>query len=164
MGATPDEAVSNLGEVRSLWIQGRLASGSTVPEPSVASSYSGKFVLRVPKGLHRLAEYRAHQEGVSLNSLITALLSGALGYPSQEARQSQEFGDHENTHASLYGQPLWTSQAWEIEASSNTAVNEEISGLILAIAKQIGNHNKSPYKLVDCENYYDENQVHVAAK
>jgi predicted RNase H-like HicB family nuclease len=81
MGSSPNEAVKSLDEVRLLWIEGQLANGSPIPEPSQAEEYSGKFVLRVPKGLHRLADRRARQEGVSLNIFITSLLAGALGYP-----------------------------------------------------------------------------------
>jgi hypothetical protein len=39
---------------------------------------SGKFVVRVPKTLHKVLEVEAHQEGVSLNQLTLAKLSVSL--------------------------------------------------------------------------------------
>lgn len=51
------------------------------PEPEVRSSresYSGKFVVRVPKSLHAALTAEAAAEGVSLNQLVVAKLSVQL--------------------------------------------------------------------------------------
>jgi predicted RNase H-like HicB family nuclease len=80
-GEDPTSAVENLEAMKRLWIEGQLASGRPIPEPSAEEKYSGKFVLRIPKGLHRLAEFRARQEGVSLNAYVSNVLAGALGFP-----------------------------------------------------------------------------------
>jgi antitoxin HicB len=79
-GDTPNDAVENLKGVRDLWIEGQLKSGNSIPEPSSPDKYSGKFVLRIPKILHRMADNQARREGVSLNTYITSVLSGALTY------------------------------------------------------------------------------------
>ena len=35
------------------WLEVALEDGQIVPEPKPAEDYSGKFVVRVPKSLHR---------------------------------------------------------------------------------------------------------------
>jgi antitoxin HicB len=83
-GASPNEAVDSLAEVRRLWLRGQIESGNPIPEPTQVDRYSGKFVLRIPKTLHRLVDVRSKQQGVSLNSYISCVLAGALGFPNGE--------------------------------------------------------------------------------
>jgi predicted RNase H-like HicB family nuclease len=170
MGSSPNEAVQSLDEVRLLWIEGQLANGSPIPEPSQAEEYSGKFVLRVPKGLHRLADRRARQEGVSLNSFITSLFAGALGYPLHEAERSLQGRQGGAIEASLHEHSLWASQEWEIAMANASKPSEEqvsgyeLAGFIVAVAKQIGSHNKSPFKLGECEDYSAEKEIHATSR
>jgi predicted HicB family RNase H-like nuclease len=59
-------------------------AGRPVPPPTVdaAEAYSGKWVLRTPKSLHRGLAEQARQEGVSLNALAVAMLAQGLGQRS----------------------------------------------------------------------------------
>jgi antitoxin HicB len=52
--------------------------GRPVPPP-VTEHYTGKFTVRIPRSLHRNLATRAKAEGVSLNQLVTHLLSQGLG-------------------------------------------------------------------------------------
>jgi antitoxin HicB len=168
MGETPNEAVDSLNQVRTLWLEGQLANGSPIPEPSQVEKYSGKFVLRIPKGLHRLADYRARREGVSLNSYITYVLAGALGFPLPENKPQ---GGIERAERGVYENWCRTNLDWEIERVGASTPNE-IQGLdfglahfIVAVAKQIGSHNKSAFKLGECEDYHRvEKESHPASK
>lgn len=75
-GDNPAEALEGLNEAKELWISARLDSGLSVPEPSSEEeSYSGKFVLRIPKSLHRALDERARAESMSLNSYLLYLLT-----------------------------------------------------------------------------------------
>lgn len=56
--------------------------GNPIPEPSSKKEYSGKFVLRVPKSLHRKLASLAEEEGVSLNHLLNTLLVEMVGRAS----------------------------------------------------------------------------------
>ena len=49
------------------WIEAKLEAGYSIPMPVDSDSYSGKFVLRLPKSLHAKLAMEAEQEGVSLN-------------------------------------------------------------------------------------------------
>jgi antitoxin HicB len=61
------------------WIETALADGQPVPQPRQQAEYSGKFVLRVPRRLHRQLAETAETEGVSLNQLCNSLLAQGLG-------------------------------------------------------------------------------------
>jgi predicted RNase H-like HicB family nuclease len=74
-GDTPDEAIQNLNSVKQLWIAGRLEGGQEVPEPLQVEDFSGKFVLRIPRMLHRSLDREAKRQRVSLNQYIAHLLS-----------------------------------------------------------------------------------------
>lgn len=62
-------------EIRTLWIEGEYEDGATIPEPSSGTRYSGKFVVRLPKSLHRDLVEAAESEGTSLNAYVTYLLA-----------------------------------------------------------------------------------------
>ncbi len=72
---TVEEAMENIEEARSLWIETAYEFGDEIPLPSTDIEYSGKFLLRMPKTLHRNLAENAEKEGVSLNQYILALLS-----------------------------------------------------------------------------------------
>jgi antitoxin HicB len=74
-GDTLDAAVKSLNETKELWIKGRVDAGQPVPEPSQIEDFSGKFVLRIPRSLHRSLDREAKRQGVSLNQYILHLLS-----------------------------------------------------------------------------------------
>ena len=62
----------------------------TIPLPSSATriSYSGRWLLRTPKSLHKRLSERAKAEGVSLNTLAVTLLADiALGFVGKAAPQ-----------------------------------------------------------------------------
>jgi predicted HicB family RNase H-like nuclease len=48
-----------------------------VPEPLATRTYSGHFVTRVPRELHRRLAIEAAEQGVSLNRLIALRLSAS---------------------------------------------------------------------------------------
>lgn len=66
-GETFQEAYEGIQEAMEGWIETKLNNGFTVPTPVDTESYSGKFVLRLPKSLHCRLAMEAEKEGVSLN-------------------------------------------------------------------------------------------------
>lgn len=68
------EIASAAEEIRTLWIEGEYEDGHDIPEP-VTKEYSGKFVVRLPKTLHRTLVEQAEREGVSLNAYVNYLLA-----------------------------------------------------------------------------------------
>jgi antitoxin HicB len=67
------------------WIETALEDGQSIPLPRSVEAYSGRFVVRIPKSLHRELVERAEREGVSLNTLVNVALGKAVG----QTRSSQ---------------------------------------------------------------------------
>jgi antitoxin HicB len=79
LGQTRAEALTALEDVAVSWLEGTLEKGLAVPSPVEAEQFSGKFVLRLPKSLHRRASHAARRDGVSLNQFIVATLAIEVG-------------------------------------------------------------------------------------
>ena len=79
-GDTVTEAHANLDEAMEVWLESHLEDGDPIPEPLTAEHFSGKFVVRVAKTLHRDLSLRAEHEGISLNQYVVTQLAKAVGY------------------------------------------------------------------------------------
>lgn len=77
-GSTEAAAVKELKSMFVLWVEDALDSGDRIPEPEMESLPSGKWLQRVPRRLHRELTELAERENVSLNQLVTAMLSEGL--------------------------------------------------------------------------------------
>ena len=66
-GDTYDEAYNDVKEAMESYIETKLANKIEIPLPMDTTDYSGKFIVRLPKTLHKLLSKRAKEEGVSLN-------------------------------------------------------------------------------------------------
>ena len=91
---TFEELGEMVGDAMRGWLSVALTEGLPIPEPQPQSDeeYSGKFVLRLPRSLHRQLAEVARREGVSLNQYINVSLAQAVGaaavastrYPAEE--------------------------------------------------------------------------------
>lgn len=66
------------------------ADGSPPPVPFECPAFSGQFRVWVPVSMHESLTARARYEGISLNTLIVALLAEGLG--SREVRTFRRSG------------------------------------------------------------------------
>ncbi len=90
-GDTANDALSSLEEVAASWIESALSRGQKIPEPIEDNDFSGKLVLRIPKGLHKKAAYAAQREGVSLNQYIVSALAAYAGTADPKATAIQTY-------------------------------------------------------------------------
>jgi len=75
-GETPEKAAANVKDAITCWMETSLELGREIPESThVSANYSGKFLIRIPKSLHRSLVESADKEGTSLNQYITYLLA-----------------------------------------------------------------------------------------
>jgi predicted RNase H-like HicB family nuclease len=81
-----DDAVPMGREVLTGWLEIALEDGAEIPLPRQPHSYSGKFVLRLPKSMHRQLAERAEDEGVSLNQYAVSLLAQGEAFDRIEAQ------------------------------------------------------------------------------
>jgi antitoxin HicB len=79
-GIDPAEAITGVGDAIDAWVASAVSDGQPVPEPSrTEDEYSGRFIVRVPRSLHRAIALSASREGVSLNTYcITALTQSVI--------------------------------------------------------------------------------------
>ncbi|MFM9107375.1 MAG: toxin-antitoxin system HicB family antitoxin [Chloroflexota bacterium] len=100
---TQVERVEDIGpmaeEIRRLWLESAWENGVAIPPPSGNADYSGKFLVRLPKSLHRRLAEGAEREGVSLNAWVTTLLARneALAAPADQPREALT-GWHADEH------------------------------------------------------------------
>lgn len=74
-GPTVEAAIRDTEVNKRIWIEMSLEDGSEIPEPRSDEEYSGQFLLRLPKSLHRALSEEAKWEGVSMNQYAVTLLT-----------------------------------------------------------------------------------------
>jgi antitoxin HicB len=115
-GDTIPEAIDSLAEVRELWLHGQIETHGIAPEPRPPEDYSGRFVVRLPKWLHRVLDAEAQRQACSLNSLVVSLLSLGIGTSSHTVAGGPNVPENwENLHE---WQTEWDepgSRSWSIE-------------------------------------------------
>ena len=79
-GRTPDELMENIGRAMLAWIDFELERGHDIPLPREEVDASGRFLVRLPRGLHQALADEARREGVSLNQFVATALAGAIGW------------------------------------------------------------------------------------
>jgi antitoxin HicB len=77
-GDTVEEAMNMIEDAMLGWLDVSLEDGDSIPEPAPDEEYSGKFVVRLPRSLHRQLAETAEREGVSLNQFVNVSLARAV--------------------------------------------------------------------------------------
>ena len=75
-GATPEEALKHGADAVKAYLLSCVKHGDPIPKSAEAS---GQWRQRVPRSLHARLAAKARQEGVSLNTLVTAMIAEGLG-------------------------------------------------------------------------------------
>ncbi|HCS35203.1 MAG: toxin-antitoxin system HicB family antitoxin [Spirochaetae bacterium HGW-Spirochaetae-4] len=88
VGESIGEAYAMIEDAKADWIQSCLDDGCVVPEPEEedVKTYSGKFMVRISPKLHRELSETAEKHGVSLNHLVTEMLSQENGILKSQQR------------------------------------------------------------------------------
>jgi antitoxin HicB len=81
-GATIEEAIANGREALRDCLEVFRESGRTIPKPTVEAA---QWRQRLPRTLYSKLTHQAENEGVSINSLVTAIIAEAIG--SRQARE-----------------------------------------------------------------------------
>lgn len=74
-GETLEEVSKRIEDARRGWIEVTYEEGIEIPLPRTEEEYSGKFLVRLPKYLHRRLSEEAMREGASLNQYVVTILS-----------------------------------------------------------------------------------------
>ncbi len=86
-GESPEEAIGNGHDALKAALLTLEEFGDPIPKPGESASASGEWRQRVPKSLHARLTARARQEGVSLNTLVTAMIAEGLGARQEKPKQ-----------------------------------------------------------------------------
>jgi predicted HicB family RNase H-like nuclease len=89
-GPVESEVYKELCRTVDEWLKIYKDDGDPLPAPTVRSNYSGKFVVRVGKEMHKELAIRAAREGQSLNSYCIRLMK----------EQSSPYGVNERVRCS----------------------------------------------------------------
>src|SRR5262249_5112697 len=89
-GDTAAEAMQNLEEAASGWIQGMLEHDNPIPPPANVEGYSGKFALRMPRTLHREVVRFAERDKVSVNTYLVMAIAEKVGADNSFADKVKE--------------------------------------------------------------------------
>lgn len=80
VGNTEEEALAESKVASELWLDEYFEENKCYPVPKeISNSFSGRLLVRMPKTLHKELAAEAEEEGVSLNSLVVALLAQNYG-------------------------------------------------------------------------------------
>ncbi len=74
-GNSIEEAIRNIEEAKQIWLKTALERKIEIPLPDSMREYSGKFLIRIPRSLHKRIVTLAKKEGVSINQMVLSLLS-----------------------------------------------------------------------------------------
>lgn len=77
-GATESDAAREAQDAIAAWLEAAKVADRKIPQPAIVQpmeSYSGKFLVRVPRSLHARLARHAKTEGVSLNQYVAHRLA-----------------------------------------------------------------------------------------
>jgi len=77
-GETLEEVNKRIGDALESWIHAAYEDDIEIPLPRTDEEYSGKFMVRMPKYLHRRLVEKAKREGASLNQYVESILSAGV--------------------------------------------------------------------------------------
>jgi antitoxin HicB len=72
------EVEEMIRDAMAAWIEVALEEGIPIPEPRSLGEFSGRFVLRLPRSLHRDVTRQAEEEGVSINQWIVTAVARTI--------------------------------------------------------------------------------------
>ena len=76
LAQTPEDALSGIRKTVAKVVSDMRSNGEPIPKPLSEKRYSGEFRVRIPPDVHRNLAMQAAEQGISLNRLASAKLSG----------------------------------------------------------------------------------------
>lgn len=73
-GETIEQVIANAKDAKCEWLKAAIESGIRIFEPS-CENFSGEFMIRIPKTLHRQLAEQSRREGISIDQYCLYLLS-----------------------------------------------------------------------------------------
>lgn len=96
-----DDAIPMAREILEGWLELALEDGLDIPLPRQPSSFSGKFIVRIARSLHRELAESADRDGVSLNAYVSTLLAAGQVWHKTDQRFDEVCAKIEALHDRL---------------------------------------------------------------
>lgn len=77
-GETIEETIENGKDAVFCWIETAKDFGDEIPQPGSADVFNGDWIQQIPEHIQIQLSQRAEQKGISLNTLVTEMLSAGL--------------------------------------------------------------------------------------
>jgi predicted HicB family RNase H-like nuclease len=117
-GESAEAAIRNLEEAKRSRFEDYLAQGINIPEPEgQEEDVSGRFVLRIPKALHRRLVREAKKNQTSLNQYVTYLLSNNFEEEKHQRQLKEVIGHLEGIRDGMWNMGM-SHRLYQIESSS----------------------------------------------
>jgi antitoxin HicB len=126
VGETREEALAMLDDAMASWLEAKLEEHEAIPEPMTADEFSGRFVVRVTKTLHRDLVRAAERNSVSLNQFVVTVLAKGVGYEAGTVRQSSPAAGTSTADITKHGRTF--SAAVRLKADTKVATLREAYG------------------------------------
>ncbi|MBI2902124.1 MAG: type II toxin-antitoxin system HicB family antitoxin [Candidatus Methylomirabilis oxyfera] len=136
-GKTVEEAFENLEEVAKSWIEAALHHRQEIPSASLSHEFSGKLVIRLPRGLHRRAAQKAERDRTSLNQFLATAIAERLGADDLYNRMVQKLAQ---TQINFINMPVHISN---ISMQSVSSSNKE--SLTLSLSELTNGESKRKF-------------------
>ena len=117
-GESLEEVTQRIEEARKAWIETAYEDGIEIPLPRTDEQYSGKFIVRIPRYLHRRLAEQATREGVSLNQYVGCLLSEG----SSTKRDIKTDYETVPVGSGLRGKTIWYSHISKVKPTGSLRV------------------------------------------
>jgi predicted RNase H-like HicB family nuclease len=129
-GDTAQEALANVEEAATNWIEANLDAGRPIPAPATDSEYAGKVALRLPRSIHRQAVRMAERDGTSLNQWLVTAIAARVGAEELYSRIAQRcetlFINTAHEADNRFSKVVASIEPWGwLNESSNTSVDQE---------------------------------------
>ena len=72
-GKDEEKVFGELCQILDEWVEIHSSDGIPLPDPTAGKEYSGKFILRISKELHKVLSLKAMQANLSLNQFCEKL-------------------------------------------------------------------------------------------
>jgi predicted HicB family RNase H-like nuclease len=76
LAKAPEMALAGIRKLVAASVADMIANGETPPTPLAEKRFSGEFRVRIPPQVHRALVLEAAEQGISLNRLASAKLTG----------------------------------------------------------------------------------------
>ena len=134
-GETAEEALRNLEDAATNWLEAAISQGQYISEPSDSGEAGGKVALRLPRSIHRKASQMAERDRVSLNTFLVDAIAARVGAEDLYSRIAQRLDQRiallERRAEAVTTATLWDKAFDLIKPDKSESTSDTQTGLLM---------------------------------